>query len=344
MLLLLVLCVFLLCFYHIDCRLEGFNEDYLSKDNTNSIKGVFILLIVVTHALPYIEDTSYGFDAVGDGVLIWLVRHLGQLVVVMFLFYSGYGISESFKSKGQDYLRSFPRKRLLTTLLNFDVAIISFLLLALFLGTQITTNQVLWSFLGWESIGNSNWYIFVILLCYSFSYVSLRLPTEAVWIKVLLLFTLCFMAILWLSHEKGDWWYNTIMSYPMGSLYSSYKEPIESFMKKYYWISCVLLLLLFVILFRCPTDNFSLSFNALSITFAMLVVLLTMKVTINNPPLKWIGEHLFPIYIYMRIPMIILKHYQPALIATQPVLFIIISLVITLIIARFYKHWQFKFA
>jgi hypothetical protein len=342
MLLLLLVSIFLLCLYRIDCRLVGINEDYLCKDKTNSIKGIFIFMIVITHALPYIEHTSYGFDAVGDGVLMWFVRHLDQLIVVMFLFYSGFGIGESYKRKGQNYLNGFPRKRILSTLLNFDVAVIAFLLLALFLGTPITIKQVLFSFVGWESLGNSNWYIFVILLCYLFSYVSLRLPIEKVWIKALLLFVFCLLVIFWLSHEKGKWWYNTIMSYPMGFLYSSYKEPIERFLKKYYWLSCFVLLLLFVALFRRSVDRFCLSYNALSMVFALLAVSLTMKVSINNPPLRWAGEHLFPIYIYMRIPMIILEHKQPVLIANQPALFIIICLVVTMVIAQLYKHWQIK--
>ena len=343
MLILLFVLIILLCLYRINYRLIGFNEDYLSKDKTNSIKGIFILMIVITHALPYIERSSYGFDQVGDNVLMWLVRHLGQLVVVMFLFYSGFGVSESYKRKGQNYLKGFPKKRILTTLLNFDVAIMAFLLLGLFLGTPMTVKQVLLSFVGWDSLGNSNWYIFVILLCYSFSFIILRLPTNKTWCKVLFLFVLSFSVNVWLSQEKGEWWYNTIMSYPMGFLYSSYKEPIERFLKKYYWLSVVVFLLLFVFIFRWPTDRLRLSFNALSTVFAMLVVLLTMKASINNLPLRWVGQHLFPIYIYMRIPMIILENEQPVLIANYPAIYIIICLVVTLVIARFYKHWQIKF-
>ena len=32
--------------------------------------------------------------------------------------------------------------------------------------------------------------------------------------------------------------------------------------------------------------------------------MITMKVKISNTPLIWLGIHLFPIYIYQRIPMI----------------------------------------
>ena len=49
MLLALLLSIFVLCLYRIRFNLKGFNDDYLSKDCTNSIKGIFILLIVISH-------------------------------------------------------------------------------------------------------------------------------------------------------------------------------------------------------------------------------------------------------------------------------------------------------
>ena len=35
---------------------------------------------------------------------------MGQLVVVMFLFYSGYGVMGSFKLKGEGYWSFFPKR------------------------------------------------------------------------------------------------------------------------------------------------------------------------------------------------------------------------------------------
>jgi uncharacterized membrane protein SirB2 len=76
--------------------------------------------------------------------------------------------------------------------------------------------------------------------------------------------------------------------------------------------------------------------------FAMVVVITTMKFGIGNPVLHWLGGHLFPIFIYMRLPMIFMEYQSPSIISTYPVLFILISLAITLIVAHFYKHWQIR--
>lgn len=342
MLFALLIALFLLCLYGIHFTVRGFHEDFLSKEKTNSIKGIFILLIVLSHSLQYIEGSSYLFDCFGDNAFTWFFSHLGQMVVVMFLFYSGYGVGESSKYKGLSYVNSMPRRRILTTLINFDVAVIAFILLKVVLGHTISIKQALLSLTGWESVGNSNWYIFVILLCYLFTYISLRLRLPRRGYSIVLLFTLCFATIAALSLFKGHWWYDTILCYPLGFLFSSYKKPVIGCFKKYYWAVGAVLLILFVGLYVCPRDLWRLFYNTMSMTFALLVILFTMKMGINNRPLQWVGSHLFPIYIYMRLPMIFIKDKGISLIEFHPALFIIISLVVTLIIAHFYRFWKIK--
>lgn len=80
---------------------------------------------------------QYHVNGFGDVAVDWFIYRFSQLVVVMFLFYSGYGVGESFKRKGDGYVKSMPRHRILATLLNFDVAVIVFILLGLALGHPI---------------------------------------------------------------------------------------------------------------------------------------------------------------------------------------------------------------
>lgn len=341
MLLVLLLSVFALCLYGIRFERKGFNDSYLSKDSTNSIKGIFILLILLSHSIPYIRDCGYSFNGIIDFCFDKFFRLLSQLVVVMFLFYSGYGVGESYKLKGTPYVKAMPRHRILGTLLNFDVAVIVFIVLDLLLGISLTANQCLLSLTGWSAVGNSNWYIFVILLCYLMTYFVLRLPLKKPSQKVALLFGLCATCVLLLSLFKESYWYNTLLCYPMGFMYSTYKDKIESRIKASYWICAVMATLSFVLLYTF-LRNHQISYNAVSMAFAIMVVILTLKVRINNRLLVWAGVHLFPIYIYMRLPMLFMEHQAPQFVGTYPVLFIIISLAITLMIARCYKYWEIK--
>ena len=346
MLLALLLSIFVLCLYRMRFYLKGFNEDYLSKDSTNSIKGIFILLIVISHALPYITRCGYAYSRTGDSLLMTFFYILSQMVVVMFLFYSGYGVSESFKSRGEPYVKSMPRHRILGTLLNFDVAVLVFIVVDLFLGIELTANRCLMSLTAWKEVGNSNWYIFVILFCYLMTYITLRLPITTHAHNVVVLFGLCGGCLLILSMYKQNYWYNKILCYPLGFMYSSFKDKFEFLFKSYYWkclsILVVALVLIYLSHHILTYDRFQLRYNAMSIVFGLMMIALTMKVRINNSVLKWFGRHLFPVYIYMRLPMIVMESKTPLLASTYPALFILIALAVTVLIAYLYKNWEIK--
>ena len=155
-------------------RKGTFFVDFLDKNQTNAIKGVFILFVFLRHVLQYVQKSGYEFDAPGDAIVASLNMYLGQFIVVMFLFYSGYGVMEAIKNKGRDYINSIPRNRILGTLLNFSVAVLCYLAIDYLLSIPVTPVQVLESLVGWESVGNSNWYIFVIMLCYLVTYLAFR--------------------------------------------------------------------------------------------------------------------------------------------------------------------------
>lgn len=139
------------------------NAAYINKTSTQTINGLFIWLVFLSHFAQY---SPYLRNYVG--------QYLGQLIVVMFLFYSGYGCMIQYMAKGSDYLRHFPKKRILTTLVNFDIAVAMFVIIGLLLGKPFTLNQVALSFVCWDSVGNSNWYIFAIVLCYTAFWFSFR--------------------------------------------------------------------------------------------------------------------------------------------------------------------------
>lgn len=105
-------------------KTNGQHEDYLSFDTTNCIKGVFILFVFIKHATPYITNSGYEYTSIYDKLFLMVDSRVGQWIVAMFLFYSGYGIMESIKKKGEGYINSIPKKRILTTLINFDIAVL----------------------------------------------------------------------------------------------------------------------------------------------------------------------------------------------------------------------------
>ena len=100
---LVYIALLLLALKGIKACFKGFNEEYLSRDSTLAIKGIFVILVFCRHYKQYV---SLG-DNLLDGLFIYVDGLLGQLIVVIFLFYSGYGIITQIKNSAGGVHRLF---------------------------------------------------------------------------------------------------------------------------------------------------------------------------------------------------------------------------------------------
>ena len=323
-------------------RPTGWNEYYIGKETTSTINGLFIWLVFLSHFTQYLPSSAG--NIVGD--------NLGQLVVVMFLFYSGYGCAVQYLTKGESYLRAFPRKRILPTLINFDVAVCAFVAVGLLLGKSMSVRQVLLSFVCWDSVGNSNWYIFVIMLCYALFWFSAGVVKRKVnvidrggrkWQIIMML--LLATSVVALSRVRPSWWCDTLMAFGAGAVYGPNRNCIEDYAKKNYWICLAFAVVLFVSVGYIPFigQKYWISHNMKSIAFAAIVVMASMKISVDSVLLKWSGEHLFPLYIYQRIPMIVFSTVFPAAFEDARCwIYFCISACIAIALAALYPRFQFR--
>ena len=341
--------IFLICLCFWGTRIVpiGFVQDYLSKDQCNVVKGFFILLVFLSHINSYILKCGYNILSFGDTYYFKIVGEIGQLMVVMFLFFSGYGVMESFKKKGDDYVLSMPKKRILTTLLNFDIAVLFFIVLNVVLRRPMTTSQIFLSFIAWDSVGNSNWYIFCILLCYSFSFLVLSLHG---WSKmylnnyglIFIIFVFSILAMIVLSYHKASWWYNTMLCFPFGMFFSEFKVKAFNLIRSSYSKFLISIFLLFFSFHFIPFSLSGLSFNIKSMLFSLIIISFMMKLELKNKYLRWFGERLFPLYIYQRLPMIAIFSISQGkdFISSYPLVYILACFSVTVFIAFFYPKWR----
>lgn len=276
---------------------KEFNRDYISKETSNAVKGVFVFIVFCSHFGGYIQ--SYRFK-------------MAQLMVVMFFFYSGYGIYESVKRRGTDYIKQFPKNRFLKVWLHLSCALVPYIILSLALGKPFSIKQTLLSTIGWSSIGNSNWFMFASLAMYALIYVSFILFRKHRVPALLMTTVLSVGYILVMKQYKESWWYNTILAFPFGMWYSFFKEKLEKIFMKNDFIWFIMFaafgaLTLYTFDKRGGHIEY---YEAASIMFAMTVLLFTMKVKIGNPALNWLGNHVFSIYMLQRIPQPV---HQPLL-------------------------------
>lgn len=318
------------------------NLEYMGRENTTSIKGIFAIIILFGHARQYLNSPDYdtlapiySYRFIYDSILDFI----GQLMVVMFLVYSGFGIMESYKKNGDMYLDGFLKKRFLKTLVHFDLAVALFMILAIFLHRDYSMSQYILCWTGWSSIGNSNWFIFDILILYLTTYAGLLLCSRKGWGKnrfLIFSYVSTFAMTMFLYKVKSEelWWCDTILAYPTGMLWSVYRNEFEAKLRRQetYLITLITVAFLFGISYYIGR-NLAISAMLASMFFGILVILASMRLKIGNPALIWLGTNAFSIYILQRIPMIIATEVG---LNKMPLLFIIIVLPSTLLIASIF--------
>lgn len=310
----------------------------MSLNATNAIKGIFAVIILYSHMRQYLDLTNTIFN----NSYVAILKYIGQMMVTMYLFYSGYGLMESVKKK-PNYKNSFLKKRVLKILLHFDIAVVLYIILQLLLGKQYPLQIYLGSMIGWVSVGNSTWFIFDILVLYLFYFIALCIKE---WITqrnsinnsgiVVLISVSLLCVVLWLILylTKGKpWWYNNIMVFPLGILYSLYKNKLEDLVTKrgggYYYAFFILTISLITWREIVGIDIFGICTSL----FALWVVLLSMKVKFDNKILQWLGTLAFSIYILQRLPMIVLSELG---INQNALIFSLIIISSVLLIAHIY--------
>lgn len=326
-------------------RRHGFVGDYLSRRHTTAINGFFVGWVFLRHVGDYISRDAQTFSFL-DQLFGGLEFLFGQLIVATFLFFSGYGVMTSIASKGRDYVKTFPRKRILKVLAEFDVAVVLYGLVGVALGLEFAWSRVWYSLVAWDDLGNSNWYVFVVLICYASTYLVHGFAGGKNWVVLLMMLAVgCG-----LFYCKEFVWWDTLLAYPAGMLYCEHKEKAERFFRNHYWkslaffvIACVAARCLAKMVgLECPARVFFL--NIRTIAFALIVVLAMMKVSFGNSVLDWLGGHLFPLYIYQRLAMLLLKAVLGApFLDAHPYWYVVCCGVATVCFASVAQKWlRFK--
>ena len=308
-----LLLLLLLILYGIKISGPGkFNEDYLKKEVTTSINGIFVILIVFSHYKQYAD-----FGGVYDAPYLALREHLNQMVVASFLFYSGYGMMEAIKRKGEAYVDKLPSK-FWQLLFRFDIAVILFLILDKILGIEYPPTQIALAFTSWTSVGNSNWYITAILMIYVCMFLAFKVsfritPAHAkktgILITIILIIGCVFMQI---RMGRPGYCYNTMILASLGMLWSEYKSALEKVIMKNeftYLLALAVTVAVYAVSFPHRKEYGIEGYTVWAVAFTILLVLITMKARIHNKILEWFGAHVFSIYILQRIPMMILDYF-----------------------------------
>ncbi len=321
----LLLILLVVCLWGI--RFPGYREDYLSPDSTTMIKGIFTFLILFSHARGYLTLS----DSWTDTVYMTVQDHLGQLIVAMFLFYSGFGIWESFRKK-ECYGETFLSRRFLKILVHFDIAVALYIIAQAFIPVHYPARNYVLCWIGWEDVGNSNWFIFDILCLYLIAWGAMALQRKCG--KGGGAFTVLATAALWalllFVARKESWWVDTLAAFPLGMVASGCREALGRFLgrKGGPAIATAVTLVAFALAHKLIGMDI---YGGVTCLFCCLVVALSSWIRIGNPVLQWAGKNAFTVYIIQRLPMIVAVSLG---LERQPWLFLLFVIPVTFLLAE----------
>lgn len=271
------------------------NRDYLSIENTISLKGITAILVLIHHLFQYSGLLRFP-------IVSTILQELGYWSVALFFFLSGYGLMESYKKKRTEYMEKFPRKRILSLYCVCLFFVFLYFIYNICSGNTIPLDRLITSFICVHKLIQNGWYLSVILTLYIIFYFVFRTKSNdktkiILYSAVTLLYSICLMM------QMGLTWYQGIFSMVLGMLWSYKKENIDVLLnnKKKYFCTILFLILSFLILLlvskivRGRVGN--LLTILISMTFVCAIIMFTKKIKITNKVTYKLGLISLEIYL-----------------------------------------------
>lgn len=238
---------------------KSFNEDSLSLNVMTSLKGILALFVIMHHLS---QQTLFKKTET-----ISFFKDIGFLFVGIFFFTSGYGLYKSFSTK-ENYLKGFPKKRILPIVITYYLMIAIYAIYYLISGNDFSGADWIRKLSGFTLINSQAWFVYVIVIMYfAFYFVYKNEKLRKHGILILLIVALLQGALFvvnghfpwWIGEEKwwtvpgafgnvswwqlpcvlifeGEWWVNSTVAFVFGVFVAQKENSIIEWSKKNYWV------------------------------------------------------------------------------------------------------------
>ena len=283
------------------------NENYLSIDNCNAMRGVFALTPMIVHignCIHYSAPLNW-----------WSIN--GNMVVEGFFFFAGFGLMKQYMAR-DNYRKGFLIKRIPRILIPYILMILLYWAgTFVFYGFLYSPMGVINTILCGVPIVAYSWFIIHLLLFYVFFWI-LMVACGKHYNLMILGGMLYFALTSWLFYKQcfGMHWYETSFGLIIGLIWAVYEKQIFMFMKKFYWIAFAGLLILTVILYKFNLpwiygifpEDFVIRNVVVFAMMCVCIVVGMMKFEIGNPISNFLGDISLEIYLLHGFVIMALKN------------------------------------
>lgn len=296
-----------------------FHDGFLSLQQTKALQGFAAIGVVFHHIAQNTCAPWLPSDNIIHGLEPFVP--IGYLCVALFLFCSGYGLMKSYQTK-ENYLKGFFVRRALHPLLLLLITDAFLIFLVSFFPSkfpEVSTVIIPTPFHmgGGLLINEYSWFIFALLIMYAAFWLGFRIfPKKR--LAAIVFVTLISLGYIvfcdWWMY--GNWWYNTILLFPLGLFFAEYEKKIVPFVQKNYKKWMIITPFLFLFFFVCgekldmflglfglhlsyfPSKWLTILAEVLSgASFVFSLILIGMKVQIGNKVLAFFGTITAELYL-----------------------------------------------
>lgn len=293
---------------------------HFGKKENQPLRALLAIGIILTHT---------GYQAFSG----W-----GGVIVAEFFFLSTYGLTVSYRQKGESYLQGFLSKRLLSVLVPFIIAVLLWQVYLFTWGSGCDYYKSHFvSFLQGDPcvILPTSWFIFAIILVYLTFYGCARINQyfrEKIWLFSFVIIVSNVLAIyLNMKYRFGSQWFVSSAGLIEGMLVAYYENGIKKYIKQHkvltLFFSFFSIALVYSISFHSACSHLLLN----SLFPLLVLVLVYILGSVNSIILNYIGAISLEIYLVQGVVTSILRwHYGEVL---GKVSFIFLCIVLSILLA-----------
>ena len=341
--LLLDLFIVILVLLIITSKPENNLENPIDKANTITVRALLMVSIFFRHIYAIVEDEDVGF-------FLKLFEGKGFWCVAVFFFFSGYGLFKALSSKGEEYLKSFLKKRFPAVVIPYISAIVLFFVVRIIVLNEnvsfapIDIAKRIYSTL---LLVDYSWYVLEIVFLYIVFYLSFRYINQRVY--ALLVCSMVVVAFTFVCSLLGVniAYYISTFGFVFGMFYACFYEKVDSFVVRYKYISVIILPIIMYLLSspyaldysggmgHLQNMLFSLQENIISLSFVYIVIVLLHKVSTVSKIGAFLGTFSYEAYLMQGIGIRVCR--SSLLYIDNATIYVILSLLICFALAIIIK-------
>ena len=263
---------------------DEFNLKFMTYENTLVLRAFAIISVIFAHTQVW---AGFYFN------------NLGSIMVGLFFFLSGYGLTISKKNK-PNYLKTFNRRRWASIFIpTVTTSILSFCIYAVY---DAVSTENLYNILYQMVVSPISGFIYQLLIFYVFFYVFNKLFRE----KTALLMIWAGSGLLLIGNIMGynaDYNYENSFLFAIGATIAVYGDTLIKFTRKNY--NKLLTVIGIVLLFACINFSLNVRYDVTYNLITTVSVLYVLILTVKKP------EYNYPVFILILFMIFVMYGFWP---------------------------------